>query len=250
MTYSRLFSLVIYLCCWLYAPMMLYLHQGEVNEVVTIFAGLFHGITNPLILKVLFGIGFGVHSISLFMKDKLTPILAFLIWLIACSIHVENTNGFDHTILLPTQFFFIFVLQRVFQKNFYALQLFFLTLHYTGSGLAKVWESGFSWIDGTSLQLAVFAWCDPNDFFSSLLINHHWLAKGAQGTIFLLELLFPLILIKNRFIKLFFAMIFIVFHLINEMVFHYNFWANIPLLALVLIAFPLFDMKATQADIS
>lgn len=238
---KKLFHGVVFLTCWHTMAKTLYLHTGEKGDLVTIFMGNLHGFTNIGTYKFILLITFFFHILTL-LKWRFLSFPTFLLWLISCSIHLENVTGFDHNLILPTQFLYLSFLSLYAWKEkmplwIYHLQLFFLSLHYFGAGATKLYESGLSWVDGTTLQMSLFAWSDPQSFFSHLLIKNHMLAKGAQATILGLELIAPLILFKLTHFNRALGMILVIFHFVNEALFQYGFWPSLIFVTLSLIIF-------------
>ena len=117
----------------------------------------------------------------------------------------------------------------------FMLLVYYIGISYTYSGLSKLYFSGFSWADGSSLMMWVEAWATGRENpLYELLTNHHWLARMLQTTTLVAELFAILMLFIPR-LRPVLGLIFVGFHLSIELLFDFGFFANIFLDTYILI---------------
>ena len=117
----------------------------------------------------------------------------------------------------------------------FMLLIYYIGISYTFSGISKLYYSGLSWGDGSSLMMWVEADAINRDnLVFQLLTSHHWLASTLQTTTLLAEVLAILVLFVPRLRPLF-GLIFVGFHLSIELLFGLSFFSNIFLDTYILI---------------
>ena len=117
----------------------------------------------------------------------------------------------------------------------FMLLLYYIGISYTFSGICKLYYSGLSWGDGSSLMMWVETGAINRDnLLFQLLTSHHWLASILQTTTLLAESLAVLVLFVPRLRPLF-GLTLVGFHLSIELLYGFGFYSNIFLDTYILI---------------
>ena len=235
---------------------------GQRGQNVSLFMGHLQGIGDSKTILFILSTSLILLLISLLVPNwqRSISVTSGSLWLLGASIHLENQTGFDHTIILPTQLFLTFLIYlSFFRPSFYGFEkltypnwlievpVFLIFLHYFGSGVTKLIESGLSWADGTSLMTWVYIWGPNESIFSNLILNNYHLSKFFQIFMLTIECASIVLLFTFRFFRIVMAILLISFHVINEFIFNYGFWPNILILIVVLIIPQLLNTKLRQA---
>jgi hypothetical protein len=239
---------------------------GVVKNIVSVFGGSLKGLGNTRFITYGMMLSF-CFFLGSFLHSKIQRLLSFLAGLLlvgTLSLHYENQTGFDHTLILPTQFFLLVCLYHFFWLPRYKLKdlketkypnwlktlpTIFLGIHYFGSGITKVLESGLQWADGFSLMVWLSAWSNPTSFPASLFVHSFHLSLAAQIIILSVEIFSVLFFLHLPKVNAFLALILISFHFFNELFFQYGFWVNIFFLWVVFIQ-PLIGKTLAKSHLS
>ena len=109
----------------------------------------------------------------------------------------------------------------------YMLLIYYIGISYTFAGCTKLYYSGFSWGDGSSLMMWLDALGQNRDnLLFDLLTKHHWLASILQTTTLVAEVAGILVLFMPR-MRPVLGLVFVGFHLSIELLFSYNFFSNV-----------------------
>ena len=178
---------------WVKIPGLIYVHKGDNSHIVSILGAL--PIDFPVtrsMLKIYFTGFYGSSLLWIFgVRRKITSALSCSLLLIATSLHLQSVSGMDHTITLLSQFLLLLTLWTFFYwekgqtlKGTIAypswlieLSVLFLVIHYFGSGITKLIDSGPEWANGNSLQLWLFVWAKES-WLRNVFIENHTLAKA------------------------------------------------------------------------
>lgn len=231
--------------------------HGVPNANVTLFFGSLIGFGSKKVLVFCF-----IFSLVLFIGSFFNTVLqrgfsitSLILYIFSMSLHYENQTGFDHSLILPSQFFILLSLFNFFYRPSYSspkrikfphwlitLPSVFLAIHYFGSGITKVIESGLTWGDGVSLITWVSLWSNPQSFLGAIISHNFWVSLIVQNLILLVEIFALFFALKTPRLNLILAAILMGFHLFNEILFSYGFWVNIFFLWLMFIK-PFIDKR-------
>lgn len=117
-----------------------------------------------------------------------------------------------------------------------------ISIFYGYSGLSKLLYSGLEWPNGVTLQLWTLMWGDKKSSITELILSNRQIAAVVQSIVLIAECLAPFAIISKK-IRVICGVVLVGFHVINERVFHLDFWGNAILI--VLFYFPIMSQIET-----
>jgi hypothetical protein len=183
-----------------------------------------------------------------------TPWCAVLAFTGAMSIHFENMNWLTHATHVENMLLILYAMwytaycreirealragmfwtTPLYPRWVFAASVAYVCIFYTNAGMNKLVFSGFSWVNGTSLQLWAYSFGDEHSPVRNLLIAHRSVAVTLQVFTLIAESCAFLAIPFPRLRPLF-GLALLAFHVGSMRLFGYRFEANAVILILVLL---------------
>jgi hypothetical protein len=229
--FERFRLLVILLSILLIIDQSLFWHWDVDGDfrTVSVFSWLpkyfFESLVHYYIVSGLFLVSAIIWLLRI--KPKVFSILSCMLFSLSTSMYLQNLTFGDHR-----QAPFFWLLALLTAKEFNALERTFFPLAglaicstYFLAGWEKIILSGFTWVNGTTLQVFVHRLGRENSLLRPLILTNSSLAAFFQAGILLLECSI-LGVFLNKPIRWCFLIAFLAFHIGIEEIFFYRFLPN------------------------
>ena len=129
----------------------------------------------------------------------------------------------------------------------FTVLLAYVAIAYTHSGVTKVLYSGADWFDGSTLQLWISAYGTSGNLLAQAMLSSRPFATFSQVVTLLCEATILLGVFLPRLLPLY-GLGLVGFHTAVELVFDFQFYGNIFVDFIVLLAYPIYLQRSTSSS--
>ncbi|WP_413578418.1 hypothetical protein ACLVWU_07755 [Bdellovibrio sp. HCB290] len=204
--------------------------------------------------KMAFQICTGIFLISttlwlLKLAPKILSIVSALFFILSTSWYLQNEPFGDHRQSVFSLLLILLALREwgLLQYYFYKTAAVVVLSFYCLAGWEKIFYSGLSWPNGTTLQVFVHSMGYMESYLGRAILHNHNLAVFFQWAILILECGAFVILTGPRFLRWIWLVALVGFHIGIEEIFHYRYYLHL-IIVLYLFALPaLLERKNVQS---